>query len=519
MAPTPPLIVLAGRVFGSDGSEAVAVSQERIEAVGTRRKMLALRGPDTRVVEVPGGLICPGFHDAHAHLLHAATARLELDLHGLDGAGTADAVRRAAGDRAPGRWVIGSGYDPDVLESLGVTPRALLDEAAPDHPVYLRAHDHHSAALNSQALRLTGFLPDPPEVPGGEVVRAGDGCPAGVLREAAAWVAEAQAGDLSDEERGAAVRAVFAELHRAGLTALHDMSGSRGLSLLRALDAEGDLGLDVFATLAPEDVGSEGAADPGDRLKIIGMKAFLDGALGSRTALLLEPYEGDPAHAGIATLPPDTAHEQVAAAARAGLPSFLHAIGDGAVRLALDALCAVPEAPDGRRLRHRVEHAQMIHDADLPRFREAGIVASAQPVHMALDAPLVLRHWGDRSREAFPLRRLIDSGAVVAFGSDGPIETFDVIEGIRAAVSRTGRDGTVLHAEEAVTIPEAIRAYTEGAAWAAGEEQRGGRIAPGFVGSLTVLSHDIVEDAAALADCRVAATVVRGDATFEVAAG
>ena len=514
----PDLIVCGARVHGVDGAEAVAVSGERISAVGSRAGMLALRGTATRVVDVPRGLVCAGFHDAHAHLFPLAEARREVDLHGKSLAEIRDAVASVAAKRQPGRWIIGRGYDPELFRAAaaeGTTARALLDPVSPDHAVLLRSHDYHAVALNSRGLALTGFLPAPADEEGGAVDRDGAGEPTGVLRENSALSATLQCNDLTPDEltRGA-IEACF-EMARAGVTAIHDMSGSRRHDLLLQLDDARCLPLDVYATFSPTDAGA--FADPRDafgnqdarRLRVVGMKAFLDGALGSRTALLLAPYEGEACHCGIEVLPRETARECVAAAAAAGVPSYLHAIGDAAVRNALDVLTDV-RGPGGARLRHRVEHAQMIHDADLPRFAASGIVASVQPVHMALDAPLVHRHWGARSHEAFPLRRLLDSGACVAFGSDTPIESFDVIEGIACAVRRRGRDGTVLHAEEALTVAEAIDAYTSGAAWAVGAERTSGAVRTGAFASLTVLSEDVVAHPEALSDAHVAATIVRG---------
>lgn len=500
------LLVCGARVHGVDGAEAVAVTGDRITAVGSRVGLVALRGPDTLVLEVPGGLVCPGFHDAHAHLVALAESRREVDLHGMDLAAIREAVARVAAGRQPGRWVVGRGFDPELFRGAGTTARDLLDAATTAHPVLLRSHDYHAVAMSSLALRQTGF-----ETPGDlEVVDVGaDGRPTGILRELAAMAASAQCRDVTPEELSRATLEACFDLARAGITVVHDMSGTRPHETLRALDDASCLPFDVLATLSPADAADPNLARPGELFRVIGMKAFLDGALGSRTARLLAPYEGESCHCGVEVTPAEEAREAVARAASAGLPSFLHAIGDAAVRTALDVLTAHPGAP-GRRLRHRVEHAQMIDDADLPRFAAHGVAASVQPVHLALDAPLVHRHWGGRSREAFPLRRLLDSGARVAFGSDTPIETFDVLQGIACAVRRVGRDGTPLHPEEAVTVAEAIDAYTAGAAWAAGVEQEMGAVRAGALAHLTVLSEDVARRPEALGETRIAATVSRG---------
>jgi predicted amidohydrolase YtcJ len=514
MPSAPDLIVRAAAAFGVPGAGAVAVTNGRISAIGDARSVTTLHGPRTRVVDVPGGLVCPGFHDAHAHLVPLARARLETELHGLDLRGIADAVRRAAARTPPGRWLVGRGFDPEVFRLAGTTARALLDEAAGNAFVLLRSHDHHSVAMNTAAMIRTGYLPRVPVTTGGRVDRDADGAPTGIVGEMDAMAASAQAEDLTEGELADAVAAAIPELHRAGLVALHDMSGTRPHAVLRALDAARRLAIDVFATVSPGDAGKADLVAPGHALCVSGMKMFLDGALGSRTAHLLEPYEGDACHKGVEVVPRDEARRIVAETAAAGLPSFLHAIGDAAVRSALDALEGA-RGPNGEALRHRVEHAQMIHDDDLPRFAAGGIVASMQPVHMALDAPIVHRHWGARAREAFPMRRLLDSRAIVAFGSDAPIETFDTMAAIRCAVSRRGTDGTPLSPEEAITPAEAISAYTLGAAQAVGAEREAGALAVGRVASLTVLSRDVAAHPESLADCAIAATVVHGDVVFE----
>jgi predicted amidohydrolase YtcJ len=513
MSAVPAFIVCGARAFGADGADSVVVRDGRIAAVTTRRLAMASRAATTRVIDAPRGLVCPGFHDAHAHLVTLGIARREVDLHGLDLAGIVAAIRAVAATRPVNRWIIGRGFDPEVFRLGDVTARAALD-AIETAPVLLRSHDYHSAALNTLGMIRAGFLPRPPQIDGGRVDVDAAGAPTGMLGEMSAFAASAQAEDLTVAETAEAVTAAIPEMHRAGITAVHDMSGSRAHAALRALDAAGRLPLDVYATVSPGEAAVEALRAPGRVMSVVGMKAFLDGALGSRTAHLLEPYEGDACHKGVAVLPPETVREMVRASAAAGLPSFLHAIGDAAVRTALDALEGA-RGPRGERLRHRVEHAQMIHDDDLPRFARAGIVASMQPVHMALDAPIVHRNWGARAREAFPMRRLLASGAHVAFGSDAPIETCDVLAAIRCAVSRRGTDGTPLSPDESISPADAIAAYTSGAAWAVSRESASGALRVGDAANVTVLTEDVAGRPESLADAAVAATIVRGELVFD----
>jgi predicted amidohydrolase YtcJ len=264
------------------------------------------------------------------------------------------------------------------------------------------------------------------------------------------------------------------------------------------------LDLEIFATVSPDDATRRDLPTGGRRLHVRGTKVFLDGSLGARSAALLDPYCTMGEHRGYLALDPAALRASVARAAGAGLPSWIHAIGDAAVRSALDACETAPG------LRHRIEHAQMIHPDDVVRFARLGVVASVQPIHMLEDAHWVHRLWGERSTRAFPLRALIDAGATLAFGSDTPVEAFDVLDGIRAALERTGRHGDALHPEQRLTVGESLRAFTSGAAYAAGCEDELGTVEAGRLASLVLLSHDIAHDAAHLEHCTVAATFVRG---------
>ena len=514
MPRTPPLIVLAGRVFGHPDADAVAVSGERIERVGPHRELLAEKPPGTRVVGNGTGLICPGFHEAHGHLVHTGLAALEVDLAGCSLEQIGPRLRARLATDAAGEWVVANGVAPGTFEEATSPPRAVLDTWVPRRPALLRAHDHHAVFLNTAGLARVGALDGRPSAHRAYVDVDGTGEPTGRMVEDAAWAAESVAAVTGPDVRRAATRAAVRALHAAGIVAFHEMSGSREHSTLRALDAAGELDLDVFATVSEGDLSDPAARTSGERLRIVGTKVFLDGALGSKTAALLEPYEGMGDHCGLQTLTFEHALDIVRRSADVGLPGYLHAIGDAAVRSALDVF-AYERADDGPVLRHRVEHAQMIHADDLPRFAELDVIASLQPIHLADDAPWVHRLWGARSNRAFPLRRLVDSGARLALGSDTPIETFDVLAGIRAAVERRGRDGTLLHPEEALTVGEALRGYTSGAAYAVGAEREFGEVQPGRVASLTLLTHDIEYAPETLHACRVAATIVRGSVVHE----
>ena len=487
-AAPPDLVVTGARLLGSD-ADAVAVRGRRIAATGAATAMLASCGPTTRVVRLPpGSLLCPGFHDAHLHLHAMAAARSEVSAAGLDLEGLAALVERAVRGRDRASWLVVAEVADDLIVRPGT--RDALDRAAGPAPVLLRAHDHHTCMASAAGLAMLGE----------------DTAPGGLLRETAAFRAMEASRAAAPAERLRDLERVLAGLARAGLTAVHEMSGSAEIGPLVELAAADRLPLDVFATLSP---GASAPSVPaGGRLHVAGVKAFLDGALGSRTAALLEPYE-DAAHAGMPLLTAAEARDVVRDAAARGLPSFLHAIGDRAVRTALDALEGVT-GPDGRALRHRVEHAQTVHPEDVGRFAAAGVVASVQPSHIASDASGALQRLGARSGLAFPLRALADAGAVLAIGTDAPIEAPDPLPGLRCAVRRVGRDGAALHPEQALTAAEALAAVTHGAAYAVGRERDLGAIVPGARACLTALSCDVVRRPGALDDARIVLTVSDG---------
>jgi predicted amidohydrolase YtcJ len=432
-------LVVLGRVLtldpGRPAAGGVAAAGGKVLAVGTREEVRALAGPGAEVHDAGGGSVLPGFRDAHLHLLSLGRQEARADLHGLDLAGVRAALAARAAALPPGSWVEGAGW---TLESLGLgrpPDAADIAESSGGRPAVLYSHDWHSALVSVEGMALLGLLGDDPLVPG-TFDRDARGIPTGLLREAAvfaaAGVASAAAGEADDR---AAVRAACARLLSRGITAADDMDGGRSLRAAAALRRSGALGVRVRAALRPPDLGTfertglrPAVEDEG--LRVAGLKVFLDGALGSRTAWMLDPYDDDPSNRGMRTLEPGDLDALVARAAALGLPCFVHAIGDAAVRAALDALAKAPGLP------HRVEHAQCVHPDDVPRFRALGIAASMQPGHMATDIPAAVRAWGRRGARAFPLRSLLDAGAEVLLGSDAPVEPAEPLRWVHAAAER-----------------------------------------------------------------------------------
>jgi predicted amidohydrolase YtcJ len=302
------------------------------------------------------------------------------------------------------------------------------------------------------------------------------------------------------------------------------MEGAVAFRAFQQLEMDGELGMRILMQIPEENL--DAAIQAGLRsgfgnecLRIGGLKAFADGALGARTAFMLEPFEGEPNNYGIAVSDAQHLRKVVGKASRAGIAAFVHAIGDRANREVLDAVEASRQAGEGPGLRHRIEHTQLLHPDDIPRLAELGVIASMQPIHATQDMLVADELWGDRSAGAYAFRSLLDSGAVLAFGSDSPVEDLNVMKGIHAAVTRRRADGSPgaegWYPEQRLTVAESVYAYTAGAAFASGEEAIKGALAPGKLADLVVLSQDIFTiDPMAILDTEVVATMFDGEFVY-----
>ncbi len=533
------MLFVGGRIYTAapDGirwAQTVATRDGRILAVGSADELSELRGPKTQIVDLAGGLLLPGFTESHLHFIELALRASQVDVTYAPSAATAVAAVAAraaqmrAGHTGEDLWLRGGGWNENVWTDAR-PHRRLLDEVAPDIPVALDSKELHAVWANSAALRRAGITRETADVAGGVIERDVDGEPTGVLRENA-WDLLSRVIPKPDlAETTAAVRTAIPALWRTGIVAIHNANDTcDGLAFrtYQALRRRGELGLRVLQQIP---VGSlEHAAALGLRsglgdanLRVGGIKMFADGALGSRTASMLQPYEGEPNQWGVTAMDPEEMLEAALLAGRAGLSLMIHAIGDRANRDVLNILAEVraQEAAQGNgapRLRHRIEHVQCIHDEDLPRLARLDVLASVQPVHATSDMLIVDKYWGPRrAAGAYAFRRLLDSGAHLVFGSDGPIEPHDPLIGIHAAVTRRRADGspgpTGWQGQERITVTEAVDAYTYWPAYAAGEETYRGSIEPGKVADLVVLAEDIFTvDPMRIRDVRVVMTLLDG---------
>lgn len=512
-------LIIAGRIAslaGPDGPgwvEAVAVAGGHVLAAGSMADIETLAGPATSWLRLgPDEVAIPGLTDAHLHLVAAALARARVDLHdaaSLDAA--LDRVRLAAeGSADHDTWIEGAGWDAD---RLGRWPTADdLESAAPGRRIALWAHDHHALLVSRRALREAGVRDDRTDPAGGVIRRDDRGAATGVLHETATRLIGDRIPPSSAAAIEAALRPLVRELVSLGVVAAHDPGGlstRRDLAgpfdVYRALAARAELGMRVHACIRPEQLDAAAAQglrsgaplgpDPRRRLRMGWLKTFADGTLGSRTAALLEPLDPVPGEPpppndgyGVWMTPPEGLRDQAARAAGLGIATQVHAIGDAAVRAALDALApTVGVTP----LMPRVEHAQLVADADVPRFASLGIAASMQPIHVRSDAAKARELWGPRAEaRGYALAALAATGAVVASGTDAPVEPVDPWPGIACAVTRGAPSwpaGTLAFGRgNALSLWRAVRSSCVDPARSAGERDRG-RLVAGCRADVVVL--------------------------------
>jgi predicted amidohydrolase YtcJ len=491
--------------------EALLIRDGRVVAAGSHDEVRAVAGRARRV-DLAGRAVTAGIVDAHVHLTAWSLARRRADLTDCRSLDEVSAIVRSAASGSEG-WIRGQGWQ---LERLDAEPvRGVLDAAAPGRPVFLESNDLHAAWLSTAALDLLGLGPDTPDPEGGALVRDADtGALTGVLLETAKTDAQMRVPGASLDEIDDAVLEGQGVLHRLGITGVHSVE-PEGLGQVLRLRERDRLTLRVLQHLPLERL--EEAARTGvrsgfgdDLVRIGGVKMFMDGTLGSRTAWLRDPYEGSDDDRGICTLQPEDFRDAVCHAAAAGLATTVHAIGDAAVAQALDVLSEVP-AP--AFIPHRIEHLQLCPPDLWDRAAKAGIVASMQPVHLRTDIPSLDPIWGrERSRGAYAFAPLLEAGTVLAFGSDAPVETPDPREGLMAAVRRVAREGGAeYYPEHALSPEEALAGYTIGPALAERRAHRRGRLLPGFDADLVVWSADpVTTPPEALPDLECVLTMVGG---------
>jgi predicted amidohydrolase YtcJ len=509
-------------------AEAIAVRDGRIVLVGSNADARALAGPETTVVELNGATVLPGLVDTHTHVFNLGAALTRVNLVGVET--EAEAVERiveAARDVPQGEWIVGQGWDEGAWADR-YPDMQLLTERVPDHPVYMRSLHSFAGWGNRLAFQRAGITAETEAPVGGEIRRFADGEPSGLLLNRAVPLLENAIPPPDEETLKARVLLALEQMARDGYVTVHDAGlASAEMAALEALEAEGRLPIRVYAMLSVRDAElsrrwlARGPDTDNERFLVTrSVKAFYDGALGSRGARLLDDYSDAPGHRGVSGDQYGFDQALTAAMMQAGFQVGIHAIGDAGNRETLDFIESVYDLdPDARTHRHRIEHAQVLHPDDIPRFAELEVIASMEPPHAVEDMVWAEDRLGEeRVRSAYAWRSLRAAGARLTFNADNPGSDHDIFYGLHAAVTRRDKARQPAggwYPEQAVTIEEAIRAYTVWSAYAAFRERQTGVLAPGLWADLTIVDIDPFVTAErgpdALLDGNILMTVVAGN--------
>ncbi|EPX58474.1 hypothetical protein D187_003946 [Cystobacter fuscus DSM 2262] len=524
-----PTVYVARRVRTLDAArplaEALSVRAGKVLAVGTRDEVLAAAGAGARVVDLGDVTVVPGLTDAHGHLSGLGASLAAVGLEGTASREEVLARVTAAPSSAwQGDWLMGRGWDQNDWPEKSFPGRAELDAKLPRTPVVLERVDGHALWVNGEALRRARIGKDTPDPAGGRILRGPDGEPTGVLVDNAMNLVLAVLPPPTDAQWEARLAAALARCAEVGLTGVHDAGMDlRTYRLLRRWDEEGRLPLRVYAMAEGQGADRETYLREGPfqgrMLTMRSVKLVLDGALGSRGAALHAPYSDEPGHRGLLLLTPEEYEARVKAFMSRGFQVATHAIGDRANTLVLETLLREAEATGTRHLRHRVEHAQVMRPEDIQRLGQNGFVASMQPTHATSDMPWAERRVGaERIQSAYAWRKLKESGAPLALGSDFPVERPDVLRGLYAARTRQDAEGQPVSGwfpEQRLSGEESLEGFTVGAAWAAFAENERGRLKPGMDADFVAFSVDPVEAPPAdLLEGRVKLTVVAGTEVY-----
>jgi predicted amidohydrolase YtcJ len=534
--PAADLIMVNGKVVTMDTSrpaaEALAVTGDKITAVGTTAEIETMASENTRVIDLAGKTVVPGLVESHAHLYGIGDAMMKLDLVGTESEEQIAAmVRERAAGTEPGRWIEGRGWDQNDWETKRFPTLESLSDAAPRNPVCLTRVDGHAVWVNRAAMDLAGITAETSDPDGGRIVRDAAGKATGILVDSACGLVESRIPAPDRAERKRVYKLAIEECNANGFTSFHDAGAGRDdIALFRELLAEGGLTLRLSVMLhgSSDDLLEEYFAsgpvigEGGQLLTIRCVKLFADGALGSRGAALLEDYSDEPGNRGLVIESEERIFDVADRALASGFQVCTHAIGDRGNRITLDAyeraFKAHPEVSDHR---FRIEHAQILDEADIPRFGKLGVVAAMQAQHCTSDMPWAPTRIGAQRAEegAYVWQKLLATGAHICNGSDAPVESMNPFWGIYAAVTRRGRDGIPAGGwspDQRMTRTEALASFTIEGAYASFEESIKGRIREGYLADLTVLSHDIMTvPEEEILETTALMTIVGGKIVFE----
>ncbi len=539
-APAPAELVFTNSaVYTVDGArswaEAVGVSDGRIVFVGTGAAAKAWIGPSTKVVDLGGKMLLPAFHDSHVHPISGGVEMSECDLNGLaTQAELLDAVRKYAASHPAAKWIRGGGWELPTFPG-GNPSKTLLDGVVKDRPVFLSATDGHSVWVNSKALAMAGVTKTTPDPPHGRIERDATGEPSGALREDAAELVGRLLPPHDAKELAAGLGAALRLANGFGLTSLQEASASEDeLKAYAAADTAGTLTARVYASIyvdpgkgvseVPRLVWLRGKYH-GRRLRANGAKIFADGVLETRTAAVLEPYIGFGDDRGKANLTPEAFKALATALDKEGFQIHIHAIGDRAIRDALDALEAAEKANGRRDARHHVAHLELLEPPDIPRFRRLGVVANFQPFWANGDTYITEMTepflGPERSRWLYPIASVLAAGGVAAFGSDWSVSSMNPLDGIEVSVTHrqpSKGPGPAWLPQEQIALPAAIAGYTIGGAYLDFTEKETGSIEVGKAADLIVLDRNLFEiPPSQIHEAKVLSTLLEGKEVYRAA--
>jgi predicted amidohydrolase YtcJ len=519
-------IYINGRVWtdARDGSfaQAIAVRGENILAVDSNARVRALADEKTRVVDLGGKLVTPGFIDNHTHFVDASLSLTDVDLRD---AATPEEFSRRIAARAkaqPGEWILHGNWDHE-LWGTQLPERTWIDAQTGDTPVFVVRLDGHMGLANSAALKLAGIDEKSTDPVGGEIIRDAQGKPTGLLKDTAMDAVYRIIPAATTQRIDAALQSGFQEALSHGVTQIHDMSDGNWVALesFRRVHAAGKLGTRVYSFVPIADwaklaqfVKANGRGD--EWLRWGGVKGFIDGSLGSTTAWFYEPFTDAPSTSGLTMVDPKDLAERIEGADRAGLHIAIHAIGDRANDWVLDEFARVMKLDSPRDRRFRVEHAQHVRLDAFARYKALNVIASMQPYHAIDDGRWAEKRIGkERLKGTYAFRSFLDAGVVLTFGSDWAVAPLDPIAGIDAAVNRRTIDGKHPNGwqpRQRISVVQAVRAYTSSNAYAGFQEQRVGALEPGYLADFVVLSDDLFgTDPKQIPKVKVLRTVIGGE--------
>jgi len=531
--PSATLILTNAAVYTVDKqqpkAEAVAVIGDRIVAVGSRADIDLWRGPQTKVIDAGGNLLLPGFNDAHVHFIQVGAQLVQVDL--VDAATPEEFAKRIAAQvkkTSKGEWVLGGRWDETKWPKPELPTKDLVDPVTSNIPLFVERYDGHEALANSVAMKLAGIDAKTPDVPGGVIMRDASGNPTGVFKDAAMTLIYKAIPPMTHEQRLRAARGALKHAASLGVTSVQHMNPEfADVAAYSELAEKGELTTRIYAV--PMETDWRDQAKVGIRhawgssyLRLGAVKGYADGSLGSRTACMFEPFTDDPGNRGLLSdemHPPSAMRDRLMQADAAGLQLRVHAIGDRGISMMLDIFADIEKEHGYHDQRFAIEHAQHMARKDFERFAKLHVIASMQPYHAIDDGRWAEGRLGhERARYSYAWRSFLDHGVTLAFGTDWPVAPLDPMLGVYAAVTRATLDGKNPGGwipEEKITLPEAIEAYTMGAAFAEFQDSKKGSISPGKLADMVIVSDNIFElKPEAIRNVKVKTTIMGGKVVY-----